>query len=128
MGSTRLGGALGSLTVWSLAALAAGLAIGTLGHGSTAIGFVILGEVVGPLGDLWLAALQMTVLPLVVVHLLSAIVGAGRTESLGGLGGRALALFVAMLVAAAIFTLVVTPPLMSAAAPEPGMFAQLQAS
>ena len=120
--------ALGSLTLWSLGALALGLAAGAVGHGSSAPVFAIIDEVFGPLGDLWLAALQMTVLPLVVVHLLAAIVGAGETESLGGLGGRALALFVGMLLAAAVFTLIVTPPLISAASPDANAFAQLRAA
>ena len=119
---------LGSLTLWSLGALALGLAVGALGHGSSAPVFAVIDGVFGPLGDLWLSALQMTVLPLVVVHLLAAIVGAGETESLGGLGGRALALFVGMLLVAALFTLVATPPLISAASPDADAFAQLRAS
>jgi len=90
--------------------------------------FAVIDEVFGPLGDLWLSALQMTVLPLVVVHLLAAIVGAGETESLGGLGGRALALFVGMLLVAALFTLIATPPLISAASPDADAFAQLRAA
>jgi proton glutamate symport protein len=117
-----------SLTVWSLVALGAGLTIGALGHGSQAPAFSILGEVVNPLGRLWLSSLQMTVLPLVVVHLLAAIVGAGGSDRLGSLGTRAVVLFVVMLLAAAVFTLVVTPPLIAAAAPDPGAFALLQAS
>ena len=120
--------ALGSLTLWSLGALALGLAVGALGHGSSAPVFGIIDEVFGPLGALWLSALQMTVLPLVIVHLLAAIVGAGETERLGGLGGRALALFVGMLLAAAVFTLIATPPLISAASPDANAFAQLRAA
>jgi len=117
-----------SLTMWSLVALGAGLAIGALGHGSKAVGFTLLAEVVNPLGHLWLSSLQMTVLPLVVVHLLAAIVGAGGSEPLGSLGSRAIALFIVMLVVAAAFTLAVTPPLIAAAAPDPGAFALLKAS
>jgi Na+/H+-dicarboxylate symporter len=128
MKSSRLAGAGVSLTVWSLVALGAGLALGALGRGTQAIGFAFLGEVVAPIGRLWLASLQMTVLPLVVVHLLAAIVGAGGKDPLGALGTRAIALFVAMLVVAALFTLVVTPPLITAAAPDPGAFALLKSS
>jgi len=124
----RLEGALGSLTFWSLASLVLGLAIGTLGHGSQAIGFSVLSEVVSPLGELWTAALQMTALPLVVVYLLAAIVGAAGAESLGGLGARAVLLFVAMLLAGAVFALVATPPVLTATAPDLGAFAQLRAS
>src|SRR5690349_4446032 len=117
-----------TITIWSLLALGLGLGLGALGHGSQAAVFSVIGNVVEPLGHLWVSALQMTVLPLVVVYLLAAIVGAGADDSLGGLGSRAVGLFVALLVLAAIFTLVATPPLISVAAPEPGAFAQLQAT
>ena len=127
MSSRRSRGAA-SLTVWSLIALAVGLAVGALGHGSRAIGFTILGEIVEPLGRLWLASLQMTVLPLVVIYLLAAIVGAGGRDPLGTLGTRAVALFIAMLLLAALFTLIVTPPLITAASPDAGAFALLRES
>ena len=128
MPASRNAGTGVSLTVWSLVALGAGLAIGALGHGSASPVFQVLGDVVSPLGRLWIAALQMTVLPLVVVYLLAAIIGAGGDDSLGGLGGRAVGLFVGLLALAAVFTLVVTPPIIAAAAPDPGAFAQLQAT
>jgi proton glutamate symport protein len=125
MRGNRLASSGLSLTMWSLAALAAGLGIGALGHGSNAPAFEIIGAAVGPLGRLWVSALQMTVLPLVVVYLLAAIIGAGSDDSLGGLGGRAIALFVGLLVLAAVFTLIVTPPVIAAAAPDPGAFTRL---
>ena len=128
MSVSKVAGSGVSLTVWSLVALGAGLGIGALGHGSSAPLFQILGDIVSPLGRLWISALQMTVLPLVVVYLLAAIVGAGGDDSLGGLGGRAVALFVGLLVLAAVFTLVLTPPLISAAAPDAGAFARLHAT
>jgi Na+/H+-dicarboxylate symporter len=114
--------------VWSLTALAVGLAIGALGHGSNAVGFTIFSEIVNPLGRLWLSSLQMTVLPLVVIYLLAAIVSAGGSDPLGALGSRAIGLFVTMLVLAALFTLVLTPPLMAWTAPDPGAFAMLRQS
>jgi proton glutamate symport protein len=124
----RIAGGGMSLTVLSLAALGAGLAIGALGHGSTAPFFQILSDIVSPVGRLWISALQMTVLPLVIVYLLAAIIGAGGDDSLGGLGGRAIVLFVALLAVAAVFTLAVTPPLISATAPDAGAFARLHAT
>jgi len=116
------------LTVWSLVTLALGLGLGALGHRSESGLFAILGSILEPLGRLWLAGLQMTVLPLVVVYLLAAIIGAAGDDSLGGLGGRAVALFIGLLILAAAFTLILTPPVIAAAAPEPGAFAALQAS
>ena len=117
-----------SLTAWSLSALVVGLAVGALGHGSRAVGFTIFGEIVNPLGHLWLSSLQMTVLPLVVIYLLAAIVGAGGNDPLGGLGTRAIALFIALLLLAAVFTLVVTPPFIDAAAPDGSAFDLLRNS
>jgi Na+/H+-dicarboxylate symporter len=128
MSTRRRSGSAGSLTLWSLVALAVGLAAGALGHGSNSIVFTVVGQILEPLGHLWLASLQMTVLPLVVVYILAAIVGAGGSDPLGALGTKAIALFVALLVLAALFTLLVTPPLISAAAPDTSAFALLRQS
>jgi Na+/H+-dicarboxylate symporter len=113
MGSPARRGTSAALTSWSLAALAAGIGLGALGNATDGIGFERFGAAIAPFGDLWVAALQMTVLPLVVSHMLAAVVGARGGESLGALGGRALFLFVAMLVAAGVFTLIAAPPLIS---------------
>ena len=128
MSSRRRSGSAASLTVWSLVALAVGLAVGALGHGSKAAAFTIFGQIVEPIGHLWLASLQMTVLPLVVIYLLAAIVGAGGDHPLGTLGTKAIMLFVALLVLAAVFTLAVTPPVIAAAAPDTSAFALLRQS
>jgi proton glutamate symport protein len=128
MSRPRVGGSGITLTVLSLVSLALGLGVGAAGHGSASPTFAVLGNVVEPLGRLWVNALQMTVLPLVVVYLLAAIIGAASDDSLGGLGGRAVALFVGMLVLAAAFTLVLTPPLLAAVEPDAGAFSALQAS
>jgi Na+/H+-dicarboxylate symporter len=61
-------------------------------------------------GALWVAALQLTVLPLVITHLLAAITGAGA-KLVGKLGIRSFALFVVMLIASGLFAALLTPPL-----------------
>jgi len=102
-----------SRTAAALAALAAGIAAGVVLHGS---GFPGAGEIVGffaAVGQIWVAALRMTVLPLVVGLTLVAIVGAPRDGSVGRLGTRSLALFVAMLVGAGILTFVIVGPALS---------------
>lgn len=98
-----------SLTAWSLTALAAGLALGALGHASQLALFSTLARAVAPLGDLWVAALQAVVLPLVVAHLLAAIVGDAGRNAVGALGARAVLLFVAMLVGAGLVTMLLAP-------------------
>jgi len=102
-----------SRTTAALAALVAGIAAGVVLHGS---GFPGAGGIVGffaAVGQLWVAALRMTVLPLVVGLTLVAIVGAPRDGSVGRLGTRSLALFVAMLVGAGILTFVLVGPALS---------------
>jgi Na+/H+-dicarboxylate symporter len=96
-----------SLTTWSLAALAGGLILGLLGHASGHPGFPAFGDAIRPLGDLWVAALQMTVLPLIVTYTLAAVVGAGGGRAVGALTGRAVLLFLAMLVAVGLITIAV---------------------
>ncbi len=100
-----------SLTTWSLAGLFAGVALGTVGHSVSGPVFATLAAVLGPVGAFWAAALQMTALPLVIAYTLAAVAGASGGKSLGTLGVRAVMLFVALLVLAALFTLVVAPPL-----------------
>ncbi len=116
-----------SLATWSLLALVLGLALGTLGHGSEAPAFSNLRTLVEPLSALWLAALQLTLLPLIVSQLLSAIVGSGasREESVGALGLRAILLFVVMLTTAGILTAILTPPLLSLYPVDPGLVESL---
>jgi len=62
------------------------------------------------LGALWIAALQMIVIPLVITNVI-AVIGNAGAKKVGNLGGRALLLFVCMLIAAGLFAVGLTPPL-----------------
>lgn len=115
-----------ALGVWSMVGLAAGLALGVLGNLGWFPWAAPLSELVRPLGDLWVNALQMAVIPLVMAQLLAAIGGADAGR-IGGLGGRALLLFVFMLVVVGIFTLLATPPLLAPLQVPPDAVASLQA-
>lgn len=101
-----------SLTVQSLLALAAGLGLGILGHelASPAFEKVALGA--KAVGAIWVAALQLTVLPLVITHLLAAISATGA-KSVGKLGIHAFVLFLLMLIASGLFATFLTPPLLA---------------
>lgn len=99
-----------SRTAAALAALAAGLAAGIALHGSGIPGAARFVAVCAAVGQLWVAALRMTVLPLVVGLTLVAIVGAPRDGSVGRLGTRSLALFLAMLVGVGILTFALVAP------------------
>jgi proton glutamate symport protein len=86
-----------------------------LGHASGADGFRELERVVTPVGALWLAALQMLLLPLILSQLLSAITGAGggAGKEIGQLGLRTILLFVLMLFAAGALTYVASKPVVA---------------
>lgn len=105
----RIPAALGA---WSMIGLLAGIALGVLGNLGWFPWSEVLSRALRPVGDVWINALQMVVLPLVVAQLLAAIGGTEASE-VGGLGGRAFGLFVAMLAVVAAFTLVATPILVA---------------
>ena len=117
-----------SLTAWSLIGLGVGVALGVLGNLGRADWVLPLAGAVGPIGDLWMNALQMTVIPLVVTQMLSAVAGNGAAGSLGGLGGRALALFVAMLAVVGTVTMALTPYLIASLHVPAETLAALQSS
>lgn len=106
-----------SFTILSLAGLASGLVLGMLGQSSGSSAIAALSAVLEPFGNIWVAALQILVLPLVITHVLAAVVGAGDRDSVGSLGARAIALFVGMLASAGVFTVAVAPPLIRLMAP-----------
>jgi proton glutamate symport protein len=101
-----------ALTAWSMIGLGAGLVLGIMGNLGWFPWAAPLSDLVRPLGDVWVNALQMVVIPLVMAQLLASIGGADANV-VGGLGGKAFALFVAMLVVVGIFTLLATPVLVS---------------
>lgn len=101
-----------SLTAWSIIALAAGLGLGIIGHETAYPTFTRIGQWVGPIGNLWVSALQLTVLPLVVTNLLAAISGT-VAKSVGKLAVRTFLLFLIMLLASGLFAIVLTPIFLS---------------
>lgn len=101
-----------SLTTRSLIALVAGLGLGLIGHHFGGPVFEGLAAWVKPLGALWVAALQLTVLPLIVTHLLAAICNAG-TKSVGKAGVRALFIFIVLLVASGTFAVLLAKPIVA---------------
>jgi Na+/H+-dicarboxylate symporter len=74
---------------WSLVALGAGVVLGFYGFETGNPWVAYLARVVQPAGILWLNALQMAVLPLVVLQLLTAIAGNGGGASVAKTGKRA---------------------------------------
>lgn len=109
-------------------ALAGGLLLGIFGHASHSPVLAKLGDVVKPVGDLWISALLMTVIPLVITQVLAAITGGRGAESLAALGVRAMLLFVVMLAAAALFTLLLAPAIIAQYPTDAASIASLHAA
>ncbi len=84
------------------AGLVGGIAIAA-SHNNALIGAA---DAVAPIGTLWVNAIRMTVIPLVVSLLITGVASASDVPAVGRLGGRTLAVFIAMLTAA---TLVMIP-------------------
>lgn len=112
------------LTAWSLAALGLGLGLGMALHGSQAPWVGKLANALEPIGRLWISVLQLTVVPLVLTQTFAAVM---RTARLGATGVRTMAVFLAMLAAAALFTLLAAPPLIALYRIDPSTVAALKA-
>ncbi len=108
-------------TVWTFAGLAAGLVTG-LGLQDTAVLPHVL-AIAGPLGTLWLKALQMTILPLVTALLFTGILRTIAAATAGAMARRTLLLFVALLAAGAVMSALLTPLLLDLV-PIPALAAQ----
>lgn len=97
----------------TLAGLAAGVVLGLV-LGGDGWGKSVL-TVTGPVGELWLQALKMTILPLVAGLLFTGIVEMAAAARAGAMAIRTLALFVAILMGGAIMSALATPVLLDAA-------------
>lgn len=106
-----------------LAGLAAGIAISAAGSPGL-LGIVALVE---PVGTLWVNAIRMTVIPLVVSLLVVGVGSSRDAGSVGRLGGRALLLFLALLVLTGVLTVLVATPLFGLLTVDPAVSASLRA-
>lgn len=83
-----------------------------------------LASALEPIGRLWISVLKLTVVPLVLTQAIAAVM---RTERLGALGFKTLAVFLALLAGAALFTLLAAPPLIGLYRVDPATIAALRA-
>ena len=100
-----------SLTLRIFLALLAGLLVGALLPGD--IGKPLL-PVSDAIGNLWLQALQMTIIPLIAGLLFSGIAQSVGQAGGGKLAGRALLAFLALLVFSALWSMIFVPLLLDA--------------
>jgi len=99
---------------WTLGGLVAGLALG-LALAQIATPRPVTTPVVavaGPVGALWLRALQMTILPLVVAMLVGSIARAVDAARAGAMARRTLSGFLVIYTASAALAAVIVPPLL----------------
>jgi proton glutamate symport protein len=102
-----------SLTKRILAALMLGIACGFLVRAHPAPVLLKLVNVVEPVGTLWVNAIRMTVVPLVVSLLITGVASSSNISAVRGIGWRALASFLGLLVFCAVTALLIVPPLFS---------------
>lgn len=117
-----------SLTTKVLIALTLGLA---LGMGISATGNTTLAglvPIIEPVGTLWINAIRMTVIPLVVGSIIVGVTSAPDARTIGRIGGRALVLFLVLLLAGGVFTALVAPPLFRLIPLDPDAIATLRAT
>jgi Na+/H+-dicarboxylate symporter len=102
-----------SLALQVLLALVAGLALGLgiASGGSPAAAHLV--PIIEPVGTLWVAAIRMTIIPLVVSSLIVGVGGAADAKHIGRLGVRAVVLFVVLLFTATAIALVAGPPVLA---------------
>lgn len=68
---------------------------------------------IAPLGELWVNAIRMTVVPLVVAMLIGGVASVSDLSSVGRLGARTVTTFFALLVGTALLALLAVPPFFS---------------
>jgi Na+/H+-dicarboxylate symporter len=117
----------GSLTLWSVAALVGGMALGLAGHASGHPGFHSVGTAFDAIGSLWLAALQLLTLPLAIVLVLAAISSASA-RSVGGLTVKAMLCFAAAMILGGVLTVPIAQAALRSYAVAPETVAALSAS
>lgn len=108
-----------------LLALLAGAVIGLLLAWMDAALAVRVADAVQPIGKLWLNALQMTVVPLVLALVVIGVTSASDAAASGRTARRAIGVFLLLLSAAAAFTAIAAPALLSLLAHDPALTAAL---
>ena len=105
MSQSRIAAFFTSLSFFVIAALLAGLVVGALAQGSQAAWLTGALGVVESLGQVWLNALRMTVIPLVFSLLVTGIVSIADAAATGRIAARSLVVFGLMLVAATVYAI-----------------------
>ena len=97
---------------WTLGGLAAGLALGIMLEGTSAAPLAL--KAADVVGNLWLQALQMTIVPLVASLLVIGIVQTVAAAKAGRMAVLSLSLFASVLTAGTVFSAFAMPALLDA--------------
>jgi Na+/H+-dicarboxylate symporter len=111
-----------------LLGLVAGLAVGIASAASSLTWLQALPAAVEPIGSLFINAIRMTVIPLVVSSLIVGVGGASSARSIGRFTTRAVALIVASIAAAAVFSAAVGYPVFAWLQIDPAVAERLRQS
>lgn len=68
---------------------------------------------ISPIGELWVNGIRMTVVPLLMALVITAVAGEARGTAVSSLGLRTLGILVTLIVAASLLTLLLAPPLLA---------------
>ncbi|HTE45666.1 MAG TPA: dicarboxylate/amino acid:cation symporter [Gemmatimonadaceae bacterium] len=93
--------------------LASGLVVGIAIASTSSPALRSFAGALEPVGTIWVNAIRMTVIPLVVSLLIATIAQEKDLSAMGKLGGRAVAIFVALLSGVALLGFLAGPPLFS---------------
>jgi len=115
-----------SLTTRMLLALIAGLFTGIIAATFKDAGGGVLIQVADPVGNIWVNALRMTLIPLVASLLISVIASVPDARSTGRIGMRALVIFMIFLVATGVVSILIGPALVAILPIDAGTIAALQ--
>src|SRR5690242_20292942 len=91
------------VTVWALAALLIGLVAGAALANAGVPWLEQLVSIAEPVGTVWINAVRMTIIPLVVSLLITAVASSDSLRGLGRQGGAALVFFLTGVSAVAVY-------------------------
>jgi Na+/H+-dicarboxylate symporter len=112
----------------ALVGLLFGLIVGVIVVSSGSLGARAAAAAIEPVGTLWVNAIRMTIVPLVASLLISTLSAESKSASVGRLGVRCIAMFVAMLAGVAVIGILAGPPIISFLHVDPASAASLRAS
>jgi len=111
-----------------LIGLAAGFAVGLTMAAGHATFLAPAARVLDTGGTMWIAAIRMTVIPLVMSSIIAGVNRAPDASTIGRLGGRAVAFFVIATTIAAVMSIAIGAPLMARISLDPAAVAALRAT